>query len=229
MTTYRNFTNTDGVSVVRLFVVTLIKMTRVKIGLRSLTCEGKVEMSKRILAGLKSVKELKKEKELIDELYTATESFEKAIEMAAFGDKRGIGARNLCEKQLDTVIRKAAAFVNHQSKGDETMITAAGFELRKRNNKPTELETPEGLKIKRTEKCGELKLGWKPVKNSRNYIVQFSSGKTVKENEWNTHFSTRSRSLLQGLKPGKTYSIRILAVGAKGVSAPSETVRVMAT
>ncbi len=204
-------------------------MTRVKIGLRSLRCEEKVEMAQRVLEGLKSVEEFKNEGALFAELDKATKSLEKAIEMASFGDKRAIGIRKLCEKHIDSVIRKAAAFVNHESGGDEAKIIKAGFELRKTNNKPAELKRPEGLRITRTENSGELKLGWKLVKNSRNYIVQFSIGKTAKENEWNTHFSTRSRCLLEGLTPGKTYSIRILAVGAKGVSAPSETVEIMAT
>ncbi|NEN24985.1 hypothetical protein G3O08_15905 [Cryomorpha ignava] len=203
-------------------------MSKIKIGLRDLNCEEKVEMAKRIESGLKSVTEFKKHKALIRDLIKSRNSLIQAIEMAAFGDKRAIGARNLCEKQLDSIIRKAAAYVNHESNGCDELIVSAGFELRKRNNTPSELESPEGLKIKRTEKSGELKLNWKPVKNSRNYLVQFTAKKPAKKTDWETLFSTRSGCFLNALIPGKIYRIRILAVGAKGVSEPGEMIEIMA-
>lgn len=203
-------------------------MTKIKIGLRDLNCEEKVVMAKIIASGLKSVAEFKNNKELIGELSKSGKSLRQALEMASFGDKRAIGARNLCEKQLDSIIRKAAAFVNHESNGCDKLIASAGFELRKRNNKPAELESPEGLKIKRTEKSGELKLNWKPVKNSRNYLVQFTAKKPTKKTDWETLYSTRSGCFLNALIPGKIYRIRILAVGAKGVSEPGEMIEIMA-
>lgn len=203
-------------------------MSKIKIGLRDLKCEEKVVMAKILESGLKSVAEFKNNKELISELSKSGKSLRQAIEMASFGDKRAIGARKLCEQQLDSIIRKAAAFVNHESNGNDDLITAAGFELRKRNNKSSELHSPEGLKIKRTEKSGELKLNWKPVKNSRNYLVQYTAKKPTKKNDWETLFSTRSVCLLNTLTPGKIYRIRIFAVGAKGVSEPSEMAEIMA-
>jgi len=203
-------------------------MSKIKIGLRELNCVEKVVMAKILESGLKSVDEFKNEKALISELAKSRKSLKQAIEIASFGDKRALGARKLCEKQLDSAIRKAAAFVSHESDGNDELITAAGFELRKRNNKSLELDAPQGLKIKRTEKSGELKLNWKPVKNSRNYLVQFTSKSTNNKTKWETVFSTRSGCIIQALVPGKIYKIRVLAVGAKGVSEPGETLEIMA-
>ena len=203
-------------------------MSKIKIGLRELKCESKVKMALRIETGLRSTDEFTKEVELIARLEKARRSLEKAIEMAAFGDKRAIGARKLCEKQLDENLRSAAAYVDHVAKGNEKLILAAGFQLRKRNNKPAELEKPKGLKVMRTDNSGEFKLNWKPVRNSKSYLVQFTDKKQNSDNDWNTQFSTQSRCVLTELKPGKIYSIRILAVGAKGVSLPSELVEIMA-
>lgn len=203
-------------------------MSKIKIGLRDMKFEEKVVMAKIIESGLKSVAEFKNEKELINELSKSAKALRQAIEMASFGDKRAIGARKMCEQNLDAIIRKAAAFVNHKSNGSNELITAAGFELRKTNNKSTEINAPEDLKVKRTDNSGELKLNWKPVKNSRNYLVQYTSKKPTKKTDWETLFSTRSVCSLNDLVPGKIYRIRVLAVGAKGVSEPGEMIEIMA-
>lgn len=203
-------------------------MNKIKIGLRNLKCQDKIQLALRIQTGLEKTRAFQDASELFEDLEKSRVLLEKAIEISAFGDKRGIASRNLFEKRIDDVIRKAAAFVNHESNGDESLIIAAGFELRKRNNKPSDLTVPKGLRIERTENSGQLKLNWKPVKNSRNYMVQYGLKIPSKETTWETHFSTRCTCILDALKPGKIYRIRILAVGAKGVSQPSEVIEIMA-
>lgn len=204
-------------------------MTLIKIGLRSLKPAEKMEHAGRIAKGLKSTPVFAKEKTLIAEIEKARKSLDEAIELAAFGDKRALDERRCCERKMDEVLRKAAAFVNHSSEGNPELIKSAGFDLRKRNNKPLKLPNPQELKVKRTEKSGELILSWKPVKNSRNYLVQTRTKKPEKDSIWETRaYSTRSRCVIDQLKPGKTYWIRTLAVGAKGVSPPSNIIEIMA-
>lgn len=204
-------------------------MTLIKIGLRSLKPAEKTEHAGRIAKGLKSTPIFAKEKTLIAEIESARNALNEAIELSAFGDKRALDERRKCEKNMDDVLRKAAAFVNHSSDGNPELITSAGFDLRKRNNKPLKLPNPQELKVKRTENSGELSLSWKPVKNSRNYLVQTRTKKPEKDSVWDTRaYSTKSRCTIDTLKPGKTYWIRILAVGAKGVSPPSNIIEIMA-
>lgn len=201
----------------------------VKIGLRNLNCEEKVVLAKRLSKGLKSHPAYKNSTPIVEQLKDATQLLNKAIAISAYGDKRGIEARNLFEKQLDNVIRKAAAFVNHKAEGNTDLIRAAGFEVRNTNNQPSKLSKPQEVKAIRTEESGSLKLRWKPVKNSRNYLVQYKLKGTGNKTKWNMLFSTRSRYLLENLIPGKIYRIRVLAVGAKGMSTPSEVLEIMAT
>lgn len=204
-------------------------MTLIKIGLRSLKPAEKMEHAGCIAKGLKSTPVFAKEKTLIAEIEKSRTALKKAIELSAYGDKRALEDRRICEKNMDDILRKAAAFVNHTSDGNPELIKSAGFDLRKRNNKPYKLSNPQEFEVKRTEKSGELILSWKPVKNSRNYLVQTRTKKPEKDSVWETRaFSTRSRCTLDQLKPGKTYWIRILAVGAKGVSPSSKTIEIMA-
>ena len=203
-------------------------MNKIKVGLRNLKCQDKIALVLRIQTGLEETQAFQGATELIEELEKSRMLLEKAIEISAFGDQRGIASRNLFEKRIDDLIRKAAAYVNHESNGDDSLIIAAGFELRKRNNKPSDLNKPKGLRIERTENSGQLKLNWTPVKNSRNYMVQYGLKISNKDSPWDTHFSTRSTCVIDALKPGKIYRIRIMAVGAKGVSQPSEVLEIMA-
>lgn len=204
-------------------------MQKVKLGLRGLSPAEKVLKAKKVESGIRRSKVLKENKKLTEELASARIALEKAIEMAAYGDRRAIAARNLCLKKLEEQLRKAAAFVDAYSNGSEEVIVATGFELRKRNNQPTKLKAPENFCLKRTDKSGELILSWSPVSNSKNYLVQCCHRKSPKKSDWLTiHYSTKSRCRITDLKPGKTYQFRVLAIGAGGIGPPSRTEAIMA-
>jgi hypothetical protein len=205
-------------------------MLKVKIGLRGLNPSEKIEKAKRVVAGMNSSKIYGENTELINDLTSACEALEKAMKMAEYGDRRAIGARNLCVKNLDAKLRQAASYVEAMSKGDKAEIERSGFELRKRNNQPSALTHPANFRIKRTENSGELLLMWSPVRNSKNYLVQSTLKKDAKKSDWTTiNYSTKSRCLIDNLKPGKTYYFRVLAIGAGGIGPPSSTEAIMAT
>ncbi len=204
-------------------------MQKVKIGLRGLTLTDKVQKAIQVESGIRKCKVLGNNKDLITELTSARESLEKAMEMAAYGDRRAIAARNLCLKRMEEKLRKAAAYVDAFSNGDEELIRNAGFELRKKNNQPTPLKHPGNFRIKRTEVSGELTLTWSPVTNAKNYLVQSCRKKSPRKADWLTiHYSTRSRCTITDLKPGKTYYFRVLAIGAGGIGPPSSIEAIMA-
>ncbi len=204
-------------------------MLKVKIGLRGLNPSEKVEKAQRVVSGMSKSKIYSKNKKLIEELTSAQNALNKAIEMAEYGDRRAIAARNLCVKNLDAKLRQAASYVEALSNGDKEEIELTGFELRKRNNQAAELSHPENFRIKRTDNTGELQLIWSPVKNSKNYLVQSCLKKEAKNTDWTTiSYSTKSRCLVDNLEPGKTYYFRVLAIGAGGIGPPSKIESIMA-
>jgi hypothetical protein len=75
-------------------------MLKVKIGLRGLNPREKVEKAQRVASGMSQSKIYSKNRKLIQELKSAQVALEKAIEMAEYGDRRAIAARNLCVKNL---------------------------------------------------------------------------------------------------------------------------------
>ncbi|MCH2215525.1 MAG: fibronectin type III domain-containing protein [Flavobacteriales bacterium] len=204
-------------------------MLKVKIGLRGLNPNEKVEKAQRVASGMSESTVYSKNRKLIEELISAQIALSKAIEMAEYGDRRAIAARNLCVKNLDAKLRQAASYVEAFSNGNREEVEKSGFELRKRNNQPKPLANPDNFRIKRTDNEGELILSWSPVKNSKNYLVQSCTNESEKDRNWMTiSYSTKSRCLVDNLEPGKRYYFRVLAIGAGGIGPPSTTESIMA-
>jgi hypothetical protein len=202
-------------------------MNKVKMGMRGLNSDQKVAKAAVLQKGLLAHFAFSASSKLITELEQARQSLEKAQDIAAYGDKRAIGARNLCEKNLDKIIREAAIYVDLNSKGNEELIKDVGFEVRRRNNQPAVLTRPEGLKAKHEDEKGALALSWKPVANSRNYRVQVR--KKDKKNWKSACFTTKCKCILDGLMPGTEYEINVMAMGSRGMSPSSKIEEFMAT
>gem|GEM_PF-6255509 len=204
-------------------------MNRIRMGLRGKNGISKMEMAQQIVHGLNRVAGMDERTSLLMELNAAIAGFSEAHTHAQFGDRRAIEWRKRCEKHLEQAIRHAALAAEKWSLGEEELLAQIGFETRNTNNTAAPVSSPELPKAQRTDASGELKLTWKPVANSRNYLVQIATKTSRKIPNWNTAvYSTKARCVLQDLKPGKVYQIRIIALGAVGLSAPSQVLEMMA-
>jgi hypothetical protein len=204
-------------------------MAKVKIGLRGLTTQQKLDKARSIEQKLAVSQTVDKQVLPIGALVKAANMLEKAITMAEFGDKRALAARQMCEKYVEVAMRNVGVAIEHASGQNGNVIEACGYEVRSTNNRSTPITKPEGLEVKRLEKPGSIVLKWNPVPNSKSYLVQTSTQAPNKNTNWQTSgFSTRSRCTLDALKLGTTYWFRILAIGAKGIGPPSASVKKMA-
>jgi hypothetical protein len=204
-------------------------MAKVKIGLRGLNAYQKLEKARSIEQAVNRSSEIDANALPLGELCKAANMLEKAISMAEFGDKRAVAAKRLCAKNVEATIRSMAHAAEQLGKGDRKVIEACGFEVRSTNNRSAPLEQPEGLTAKRLDTEGAVALKWSPVPNCKSYLVQMCTADTQKKINWQTgSYSTRSKCVIDALRPGKTYRFRILAIGAKGIGPPSTTVRIMA-
>lgn len=204
-------------------------MNKVKIGLRGLNANSLLIKADTIAKAKAWGVLFSKETKALQEMIMSRNELECAIKTAAFGDKRAIENRRNCEVKIKDAIRNLAAFVNHKCGSDELIILDAGFEIKRTNNKPTPIKNPVKPILKRTEIAGQLVVSWKPVQNSRNYIVQANTTNPEIQKHWSiASFSTKSRCTLSDLKPGKIYWIRIRAIGTEGMGPPSEVVQIMA-
>lgn len=204
-------------------------MIKVKTGLRGKNVFEKLAFADKLAERLKSNIELSGSEEHLRELERAITALEKAIEMAVYGDRRAINARKLCEEQVETAIKRLALTVDRESINDDRIIEVLGFEKRKRNNRPQKLSPPSNLTLERSETEGEIIAKWSGVKNSRSYIVDIRSRDSKSRQAWKSAgFTTRRKFAVSELTAGKRYWVRVRAVGALGVSKPSEIKQIMA-
>jgi hypothetical protein len=200
-------------------------MIKVKTGLRGKNAEQKLKMAKHILKNLQTAEKIEIPENLLRDLKLNIRSLKLAIEQAAFGDRRKIAERKAEENLLSTTLKRIALVVDQVAKGNENIIRESGFEVRKSNNKPKTLHPPVELKYKRTNRDGEIWISWKPVPNSRSYVVEY---REIGRRKWKSEFTTRSRICFEELTPGKQFEVRVKAIGAKGLSKSSSICRFMA-
>lgn len=160
-----------------------------------------------------------------EELIENIRSLKKAISEASYGDRRKIAERKSCETKLGATIKKIALEVEKAANGNDDFIRSVGFDVRRTNNKPSTLKAPSMVNYARTKNEGEIMIKWKPVNNSRSYVLEI---RELGRKTWNTEFSTKSRFLFNGLKPGKQFEVRVKAIGAKGLSKSSQSCTFMA-
>jgi len=198
-------------------------MIKVKTGLRGKNAEQKLKMARHILDQLEKSEKLPEK--LTRDLRYNIRYLKLAIDQAAFGDRRKIAERKAEENLLSSTIKRIALEVNQMARGNEHVIRECGFEVRKSNNKPKILHPPVELKYKRTNRDGEIRLSWKPVPNSRSYVVEY---REIGRRKWKSEFTTRSRICFEELTAGKKFEVRVKAIGAKGLSKSSSICRFMA-
>ncbi len=204
-------------------------MSKVKMGLRGLNAARKVEIASKVISSLSTSGSFHTPQSLLSELTMKLKLLETSIELSEFGDKRAVAARKLCEKELERVMRQVAVFVEHASKGNVELIKSSGFEVRSANNRAMPMKAPDEVKLKRLEVQGAVFLNWKPVSNSKNYLVQMCAKAPNKKTNWlTTGYSTKSRFVVESLTPGSSYWFRIMAIGASGIGPPSEVKSIMA-
>jgi hypothetical protein len=124
-----------------------------------------------------------------------------------------------CKKELLNQLSNVALLVDFQAKGDESIILAAGFDVRKPANSYSALTTPNVLKILNETEKGIVSVQLEKVLGATVYGIE----KRVKtegqlEAAWtNGDYTTACRTQISGLDSGKTYQFKFRAIGSKGL------------
>jgi hypothetical protein len=148
---------------------------------------------------------------VVNELKVALQAFKDArSEAEKGGEDRTLEKNNKLEimrEKLDTVGMQVYAFAAKR----ESIILAAGFNVRKKGTHVSSLTTPIGLSGRDVEQEGCAEIWWQAVDNAVNYSIEVRTG----DGEWkNGRSSTRPNStIIEGLEKGKYWEIRVRAMG----------------
>ena len=154
-------------------------------------------------------------------LSTLDEAY-KTYQIAKLDARTKANAADDAEIELDSLMRKLAAYVESIADTDETIITSAGMQTKAPRATPSTLPAPEALSAMGGDHEGEINLTWRKVENSRSYIIQLSSDPPSADSWGHAETVTVANKTIQNLTSGKKYWFRVAAIGSVGQSGWSE-------
>lgn len=124
---------------------------------------------------------------------------------------------------LKNTYRDLGAYVQVASEGSKELILSAGFDVVRKPEPPALPTTPQNVLALATKYFGEIDVRWGASKGRRLYKLYQTEGDPSLESGWELIAETgKNRMLVKGLERFKTYSFRVVAVGAAGVSTASD-------
>jgi len=126
------------------------------------------------------------------------------------------------EIQLDSHLRKLAAYVESIADKDETIIASAAMQTKATRTTPSTLPAPGALSASAGNHEGEINLTWRKVDNARSYIIQISPDPPSVDSWGHAETVTLASKTIQNLTSGKKYWFRVAAIGSLGQSGWSE-------
>jgi hypothetical protein len=147
----------------------------------------------------------------VDALKLTLDAFNVAMANASKGGKDRVSEKNTRLTQLINHLVEVALNVDLVARGNEKIVTASGYDLRKAGKTTDKINKPENLIVLNNEVSGAIDLSWETVNGAVNYAIEHQ----VKgEIEWrNGKYTTRKDLTVNGYEPGKFVDFRIRALG----------------
>jgi hypothetical protein len=207
-----------------------VKKYLLKMGLTGLTSTALVEKGRNHVAMLTGNIIYAVLAPLLVALTAACDALDEANQEVIFnGGKIAYDNKRNCEVTLRAQITNIGEQVQVISGGDKAKILSAGFEVRRSPEPITHLDQPQDLRARLTGYMGKVALDWNVVLGARYYKVFMTAGDPTLATGWELVGSTtKSRFTLEDLVPGKYYSFRVNAVGARTESTYSDNATLMA-
>ena len=162
-----------------------------------------------------------------DELNDAATNANESFNLAQGGS---VVQRNKFKTDLMNLKKMLAAscdYVNSIANGDTNKILLSGFKLSKMPEPKPAPTSVTKLDASYVNMPGQALTKWSGSKNHRYYLLQVSTDPTV-ESSWKEVASLTSRQhMVTNLTSGKRHYFRVIAVGTRGASVPSDMASVM--
>jgi len=161
-------------------------------------------------------------------LTTARDAFVAAVQ-GNDGGAAAVVRRNQARAAVEEVLRELAAYVQHACQGDLLRLLQSGFPAQRQRGVPAEqpLPAPTGLKVRRGNASGQVKVRCERMPSARLYQWRYASAQAP--TEWTlVDTSSSSSETLEGLAAGTVYTWQVRAFGKRGASDWSQGVTLMA-
>jgi hypothetical protein len=207
-------------------------MSRIKLGLASMSVMEKVARCRQIVAALTNNTHFPAPQPPLAEITAAINELEAAAtatQAARQEAKARTAAQTMTEAALDQTMMKLVAFVESVAADDPALVTSVGLEMRDPSNVVTDTpNAPASLTATDGDFTGEIDLSWDTVRGARSYVVECSPDPPTDSSWTHSKVATRSRITVEHLASGTRHWFRVAAVGTRGQSAWSNPVMKMA-
>jgi hypothetical protein len=150
-------------------------------------------------------------------------AYQDVLNATVAGDKTRITARSSARDRLSSDLQLLRLYVEMMGYGDPTRIATSGFPLNQRAPRSAAvlLSAPNQFKLEQGPVSGMLVARARRMKAAGSYEVQLATADPTLEASWSqAGVYTSCRNIpIEGLVPGKTYSVRLRAIGAAGPGA----------
>lgn len=161
----------------------------------------------------------------IASITAAREALVQAVAQAKSRAMADIAVRNDLAGELRVLLVNLARYVNNVALGDVEVALSSGFELAQRPEPSTHLSAPTNLDVRVSDFEGSVDLSWKGVDDARMYQVYINDVDPSDPAKWSmVAVSSRTRTRITDLVPGKFYSFRVTALGRIGEGPASDVV-----
>ena len=170
----------------------------------------------------------------LQQIQTDLAAYQAALTATNAGDRTRIVERDTARVKLQTDLTQLAFQLQTVSQGNDSLLATTGYPLRQPIQQSRIVEVPaapDNFVLSRGVLSGSVLVRAKPVPKAASYDAQVTSADPTVEANWAMagSFKNSSRIELQGLTPGKVYSVRLRALGAAGPGAwtPAQSLMVV--
>ena len=158
------------------------------------------------------------------QIQTDLTAYQTALTATQSGDRTRIAERDAARGTLSNDLFVLASYLQTVAPGDDSKLATTGFPLRlqpSRSRVANLPDAPANFELALGTVSGSVAVRASPVPSAGSYDVQLATADPTVEANWSAagSFKNCSRITLQGLTPGKIYSVRLRALGSAGPGA----------
>lgn len=157
----------------------------------------------------------------IGDLKASYDAYDLALTNNVNGGRMTTIEKDKCKKELLDKMKSLALSVNLLANGNETVIMAAGLDVRKAVGSYTFLTAPNVLKVVNESEPGVVTVVLSKVEGATVYGVEKRKMMDPEPTAWeNGDYSSALKFQLNNLESGKTYQLQFRSIGNKGLVSP---------
>jgi hypothetical protein len=161
----------------------------------------------------------------LDEISTVRDDYFAALIQSQNGIKYKTAVKKDKRAALESVLKQLGLYVQLVCHGNAAMIGTTGFVMAKKNAIITSLPVPNGLLVSSGTNSGTFFVKCNTIATARYYEFRYCEVLPTGERFWHTIVSTKSKTIIEGLTPGKEYLVKVSVSTAKAKSGWSNEIR----